>query len=137
MKVHKNTEELEKVKKHKTINSSVRIKKRLKGIIQEYNDKDDLSDIVLQSQLITLLDQLDQLDKIKKEVKKQKVTSTKEYVKGRENIVINPLEKFLGETQSRKDKTINTIVKILKDLNMTNNDSTELLTLLNNMKQNT
>ncbi len=124
-----------KIKENKNnVNSSVRIKRVLKDIIKSYNDKNDIADIILQSQLITLLDQLEQIDKIKKEVKKQKVTSTKEYVKGRENIVVNPLEKFLGETQNRKDKTVNTIVKILKDLNMASSDSKELMEFLNAMK---
>lgn len=102
--------------------SETKLKRIVKDCIKKFDLKADdeisVKETLLQTQFITLLEQLEQIEKIKRELKHQKVTSVKEYVKGRENIVINPLEKFLGETQGRKDKTINTIIKIIKDLNV-------------------
>lgn len=125
-------ENVQEVKPKKTVakKGTAKLKQKIKDFIKVFDDKADetitLKETLLQTNLITLLEQIEQIEKIKKETKKCKVTSTKEYVKGRENIVINPLEKFLGECQGRKDKTVNTIIKAIKDLDIGSKETDEL-----------
>ena len=55
-----------------------------------------------------------QSNKLRIELEKSDLTVTKSYVKGRENIVINPLIGAYNQTVSTANKTAETLTKIIK-----------------------
>ena len=58
--------------------------------------------------------QVELVDKLRIEVNKGETTVTKEYVKGRENIVINPVITAYNQAVASANKTVETLTKILK-----------------------
>lgn len=56
--------------------------------------------------------QVELCNRLRVEVEKNPTTVTKEYVKGRENIVINPLIQSYNTTVSSANKTAETLLKI-------------------------
>lgn len=55
------------------------------------------------------------VDKLRAEMDKAPTTITKEYVKGRENLVINPLIQSYNQTVGAANKTAETLLKIYKE----------------------
>jgi hypothetical protein len=58
--------------------------------------------------------QLDLVDKLRAEMEKAPTTVKKEYVKGRENVVINPLIQSYNQSVASANKTAETLMKIYK-----------------------
>jgi len=58
--------------------------------------------------------QLEVLDKLKATIEKDNVLVTKEYVKGRENIYTNPAVGEYNRTTDSANKTVSTLMKIIK-----------------------
>lgn len=58
--------------------------------------------------------QVELVDKLRIEVEKGDTTVKKEYVKGRENIVINPVITAYNQAVASANKTVETLTKILK-----------------------
>lgn len=59
--------------------------------------------------------QLQILNNLEKSIKEIGETVTKEYVKGRGNIYINPAIKEYNNTVNSINKTVSTLIKIIKD----------------------
>ena len=62
----------------------------------------------------TYLSQLKMLQDLEKAMKKDGTITTKEYVKGRENIYIHPAVKEYNNTVNSSNKTVSTLMKIIK-----------------------
>lgn len=62
----------------------------------------------------TYLSQLKMLQDLEKAIKKDGTITTKEYVKGRENIYIHPAIKEYNNTVNSANRTVSTLMKIIK-----------------------
>ena len=58
--------------------------------------------------------QVELVDKLRIEMEKGETTVKKEYVKGRENIVINPVITAYNQAVASANKTVETLTKILR-----------------------
>ena len=57
--------------------------------------------------------QLDTLDRLKKEIQDGELLITKEYVKGRQNLVANPAITEYNKTSTAANQTVQTLIKII------------------------
>lgn len=77
--------------------------------------------------------QLEMLDKLKEQLKEEGLTVKKEYVKGRKNIYESPLLRSYNSTTDSANKTVATLMKIIRNFNV--NDTSEeedpLLAIIN------
>ena len=64
--------------------------------------------------------QLNILDDLKRKIEDDGALVTKEYVKGRQNVVTNPAIAEYNKTASAANGTVSTLINILKDLAETN-----------------
>lgn len=62
------------------------------------------------------LTQLTILDELKEAIVEHGTTVTKEYVKGRQNIVINPAITEFNKTTTAANNTVQTLIKIIQSL---------------------
>ena len=67
--------------------------------------------------------QLTMLDELEKAIKEDGTTVTKEYVKGRKNVYSNPSLKDYNTTTDSANRTVATLMKIIKNYNVS--DTTE------------
>lgn len=67
--------------------------------------------------------QLNMLNDLEKAIKEDGATVTKEYVKGRKNVYSNPALKDYNTTTDSANRTVATLMKIIKNYNV--NDTTE------------
>ncbi len=67
--------------------------------------------------------QLTMLDELEKAIKEDGTTVTKEYVKGRKNVYSNPALKDYNTTTDSANRTVATLMKIIKNYNVS--DTTE------------
>lgn len=79
------------------------------------------------------LTQLDILNKLKVSIESSETLVEKEYVKGRACVVVNPAITEFNRTTDSANKTVNTLIKILKGFNGSNsiNDQDALLSIIN------
>ena len=79
------------------------------------------------------LTQLDILNKLKVSIESSETLVEKEYVKGRACVVVNPAITEFNRTTDSANKTVNTLIKILKGFNGSNssNDQDVLLSIIN------
>lgn len=77
--------------------------------------------------------QLDVLEKLKAAIKNDGVLVTKEYVKGRENVYTSPAVADYNRTTDSANKTVATLMKIIKNFNVEENseDVDPLLSIIN------
>lgn len=68
--------------------------------------------------------QLKMLTELEKAIKEDGTTVTKEYVKGRKNVYSNPALKDYNTTTDSANRTVATLMKIIKNYNV--NDTTEV-----------
>lgn len=59
--------------------------------------------------------QLEMLQRLEKMIKSDEILVTKEYIKGRKNVYCNPVIKDYNSTTDSANKTVNTLMKILKN----------------------
>ena len=67
--------------------------------------------------------QLNMLNDLEKAIKEDGATVTKEYVKGRKNVYSNPALKDYNTTTDSANRTVSTLMKIIKNYNVS--DTTE------------
>ena len=79
------------------------------------------------------LTQLDILNKLKVSIESSETLVEKEYVKGRACVVVNPAITEFNRTTDSANKTVNTLIKILKGFKGSNsiNDQDALLSIIN------
>lgn len=77
--------------------------------------------------------QLSVLEKLKAAIDKDSVLVTKEYVKGRENLYTNPAVMDYNRTTDSANKTVSTLMKIIKNYGTTDTGAEDdpILTALN------
>lgn len=77
--------------------------------------------------------QLSVLDKLKEAIDKDDVLVTKEYVKGRGNLYTNPAVAEYNRTTDSANKTVSTLMKIIKNCGTSTDEQEEdpILTALN------
>ena len=82
--------------------------------------------------------QLTMLDELEKAIKEDGTTVTKEYVKGRKHVYSNPALKDYNTTTGSANRTVATLMKIIKNYNVS--DTTEeddpLLKIINGSDDN-
>lgn len=69
--------------------------------------------------------QLKALKKLKKTIDKEGTLVTKEYVKGRGNLYVNPALSEYNRTSDSANKTVSTLMKIIKQFNVNEDDEEE------------
>ena len=67
--------------------------------------------------------QLNMLNELEKAIKNDGMLITKEYVKGRKNLYTNPAQKEYNSTTDSANRTVATLMKIIKNYNV--NDTPE------------
>lgn len=77
--------------------------------------------------------QLKMLNDLEKAIKEDGMTVTKEYVKGRKNVYSNPALKDYNTTTDSANRTVSTLMKIIKNYNVsdTTEDEDLLLKIIN------
>lgn len=77
--------------------------------------------------------QLEMLNDLEKAIKEDGMTVTKEYVKGRKNVYSNPALKDYNTTTDSANRTVSTLMKIIKNYNVseTAEDEDPLLKIIN------
>lgn len=77
--------------------------------------------------------QLNMLNDLEKAIKEDGATVTKEYVKGRKNVYSNPALKDYNTTTDSANRTVATLMKIIKNYNVseTPEDDDPLLKIIN------
>lgn len=71
--------------------------------------------------------QLQILEELGKVISKDEILVTKEYVKGRQNVYTNPAVTDFNRTTDSANKTVSTLLKILKTADAEKNDDTDPL----------
>ena len=74
--------------------------------------------------------QLHILDELSRVIEQEGTLSTKEYVKGRENVYIHPAVREYNNTANSVNKTVDTLIKIVKEYNSTEGEEDELIKAL-------
>ena len=78
------------------------------------------------------LTQLDILDELKKAIEEEGMLVSKEYVKGRKNLYTNPAVGDYNRTTDSANKTVSTLMRIIKSFGVENSeDDDPLMELLN------
>ena len=82
--------------------------------------------------------QLNMLNELEKAIKEDGTTVTKEYVKGRKNVYSNPALKEYNTTTDSANRTVSTLMKIIKSYNVsdTTEDEDPLLKIINGSDEN-
>ena len=77
--------------------------------------------------------QLHILDGLQKTIEEKGVQVTKEYVKGKKNVYSNPAIQDYNKTTDSANKTVSTLLKIIKNFNFVESDEEEdpLLKIIN------
>ena len=77
--------------------------------------------------------QLNMLDELEKAINEDGTTVTKEYVKGRKNVYSNPALKDYNTTTDSANRTVATLMKIIKNYNVseTTEEDDPLLKMIN------
>ena len=77
--------------------------------------------------------QLNMLNDLEKAIKEDGTTVTKEYVKGRKNVYSNPALKDYNTTTDSANRTVSTLMKIIKNYNVSDavEDEDPLLKIIN------
>ena len=77
--------------------------------------------------------QLNILNDLERTIKEDGMTVTKEYVKGRKNVYSNPAIKDYNRTTDSANKTVATLMRILKNFGVSENDEGEdpLMAIIN------
>lgn len=75
--------------------------------------------------------QLKILDELEAAMAEDGVLVTKEYVKGRENIYTNPAVQEFNRTTDSANKTVNTLMKIIRTFGTEKEDADPLMDMLN------
>lgn len=83
----------------------------------------------------TYLQQCDNLDTLKTQIQSlEKATVSKEYVKGQKNVYANPLFTEFNKTADSANKTLSTLMRIIKNFGVNTKDDSEddpLLSVIN------
>ncbi len=70
------------------------------------------------------------LEKLAQTIEEEGTLSTKEYVKGRENVYIHPAVREYNNTANSINKTVDTLLKIVKELSGADDDVDPLIKAL-------
>ena len=91
---------------------------KFKTQLEEIRKKTESMDAEQQAFFLSTLDryetQVELVERLRVEVDKCETTISKEYVKGRENIVINPVITAYNQAVASANKTVETLTKIIK-----------------------
>jgi hypothetical protein len=109
----------------------------LKGMAEEILANAEANGVESNYLFVTTFDryetQLKVLEKLKETISKADILVTKEYVKGRENIYTNPAVSEYNRTTDSANKTVSTLMKIIKNLGNDKNkeESDPLMNMIN------
>lgn len=78
--------------------------------------------------------QLDLLDKLQQDIDEYGMTVTKEYVKGRENLVANPAIAEYNRTSTAANSTVSTLISIMEKLTEDDSGGGKLADMLASLK---
>lgn len=89
------------------------IEQKGKQILEQAKDKGLTDNFLFTSAFDRYLYQLKLLNQLQEECSKADTLVTKEYVKGRETVVLNPTIRGLNSVSSEANKTLNTLLKVI------------------------
>lgn len=103
------------------------LKNQAVEIIAKAAEKGLQTNYFFQTTFERYMTQLDILEKLKKSIKENGPTVTKEYVKKRPNIVVNPAITEYNKTSTAANNTVATLMNIIKTLPEQDKDKGESL----------
>ena len=89
-------------------------KKQIKELRKRAQEMDVEQRLIFETTLDRYETLIEQVDKLRIEMEKSPTTISKEYVKGRENIVVNPIIGAYNQTVATANKTAETLTRIVK-----------------------
>ena len=95
--------------------------KELKLFVKQYCKTDDISSVPSEIQILN--NKLNRLSELEKKIKEEGTLVTKEYVKGRGNLYCNPAVSEYNRTTDSANKTVSTLIKIIKGFKGEDNSS--------------
>lgn len=96
--------------------TKVNMRKQLEILMRAAEEANAEGNVLYLTTLDRYIVQLNMLEELKRAIKKHGTTVKKEYVKGRENIVINPAYTEFNKTTTAANQTLITLQKIVKNL---------------------
>ena len=106
------------------------LEEQAKEILKKAEEKGLTSNFFFATTFERYQTQIDTLSRLKKAIKEHGTTVTKEYVKGRENLTVNPAISEYNKTATAANGTVTTLIKILESFagdNETKDALTEFL----------
>lgn len=114
------------------------LKQQAAEILKQAEEKGIQQNFFFKTTFDRYMTQIKTLEVLQKAIDEYGPTVTKEYVKGRENIVINPAISEYNKTTTAANNTISTLINIIKTLSAgdSSNNSGEgkLLNMIGNFK---
>lgn len=113
--------------------TSLSLKKQAKEIERIAEDSGVQSNYLFVTTFNRYQVQLDTLDKLEEALKNEETLITKEYVRDRPNTYINPAIAEYNRTTDSANKTVSTLMKIIRNFGVNENTETEdpLMKILN------
>lgn len=111
------------------------LQEQAEKILEQAESKGVSTDFFFKTTFDRYLFQIKLLDELKKSIWEHGMTITKEYVRGRENLVANPSIKEYNKTATAANQTVTTLMKIITSLSEEEGGSSklsELMAALNN-----
>lgn len=97
-------------------NEKLTLSKQAKKILEQAEERGLSSNFFFTTTFKRYQVQMKTLDSLEKAIKQHGTTVTKEYVKGRENLVVNPAITEYNKTATAANGTVSTLLNILKNL---------------------
>lgn len=101
------------------------IEQKGKQILKQAEDKGLTDNFLFTSAFDRYLYQLKLLNQLQEECSKSETLVTKEYVRGRETVVLNPTIRGLNSVSSEANKTLNTLLKVIDSFGKAENKKEE------------
>lgn len=108
------------------------LKQQAKEILKQAEDRGVSSNFFFVTTFNRYQVQMGILEELEKSIKEYGATVTKEYVKGRENLVANPAITEYNKTATAANGTVSTLINIIKSLSNEPDAMDQLTEFLNN-----
>lgn len=107
------------------------MQEKVDWILQQAAEKGITSDFFFSNTLKQYSVQVDTLTKLEKSIREHGTLVTKEYVKGRQNLVVNPAISEYNKTATAANNTVATLLKIMNSIQPEGSSENKLQALIN------